>query len=706
MKLSIPLAAALLAAGAVGPVGAQEAPTPPHRREARADHDLYGEASRRLHREQHAEALALFEALLEAQPQSPFAAEALFWRGHCLERLGRIEEARAAFQALIERHPDAGWAADARERLARATTPRPDPARFEVRLKNGDLLVTRVRRFGQDGVIIERGGDRGGEGAHLAWAEVERLQRLDGEVRPAQPIDTLTLQNGDLLSGVVVGGDPRVIVVEGPGFGHVELPRDRILRFEPAVALAGVEPAMRLDGGVYLLDDGAGADDAAPGETTTRQEADGSTTTVRTRPDGTTTTTTVSPDGKRIVIRRAAPGRPDGEQRRVVVRVDGPEGQLDVEADGVGVELLRDLPDAVRARVHGALRGPLGGARLRLRGPEGEVEREVELGRAREEVERALRRAREHLDRVPPEAREHVEQALRRAREELERAARQGERARDALRRLVEAHDGHGRGEREEREERHVFAFGGEPGQAPHVFGFSSGEPFLFRAEEVRPEVDRVVLDNGDVLSGEVLSMDERTLRLKAPYGEVNIDRRQVVRVTFRRQARGFLGVSCERAAEGGCAVTQVHAGTAAEQAGLRQGDVIVAVDGQPVSDAGQLSERLRDKYAGESVRLGVRRGQDQLELTVKLGERALEPARVRVIEGRVAPTPPRAGTMTTPPTPPAPPRAGTMTAPPPPPTPPTPPSPPAPPRAGTPTTPPTPPGEQPPAPPEGAQPF
>lgn len=59
---------------------------------------------------------------------------------------------------------------------------------------------------------------------------------------------------------------------------------------------------------------------------------------------------------------------------------------------------------------------------------------------------------------------------------------------------------------------------------------------------------------------------------------------------------------------DGGVLVREVHAGTPAEKAGLKAGDVITKVDGKPVHSLGDLRAELREKSAEKSVMLAVLR--------------------------------------------------------------------------------------------------
>lgn len=67
--------------------------------------------------------------------------------------------------------------------------------------------------------------------------------------------------------------------------------------------------------------------------------------------------------------------------------------------------------------------------------------------------------------------------------------------------------------------------------------------------------------------------------------------------------------------------VRAVHAGSAAEAAGLRPGDVIRAVDGRPVQGRADLNAWLAAQEPGRAVQLGLLRGELQLERVVTTGQ-------------------------------------------------------------------------------------
>jgi len=81
-----------------------------------------------------------------------------------------------------------------------------------------------------------------------------------------------------------------------------------------------------------------------------------------------------------------------------------------------------------------------------------------------------------------------------------------------------------------------------------------------------------------------------------------------------------------------GAEVVMVQPNTAAERAGLKIGDVIIALDGQPIRTGTELTASLARRRPGEKVRLTVVRDKSRRELTVELGE--FETSTSRVAKG------------------------------------------------------------------------
>jgi S1-C subfamily serine protease len=107
--------------------------------------------------------------------------------------------------------------------------------------------------------------------------------------------------------------------------------------------------------------------------------------------------------------------------------------------------------------------------------------------------------------------------------------------------------------------------------------------------------------------------------------------------IRYGRVRRPTLGI--EAAPEGlaqqlgleGAVVYRVERGSGADRAGLQGirrgafgrwelGDVILSVDGQPVTTRGELQVALEGKQAGQTVRVGLLRGNRRVEVPVQLG--------------------------------------------------------------------------------------
>lgn len=83
---------------------------------------------------------------------------------------------------------------------------------------------------------------------------------------------------------------------------------------------------------------------------------------------------------------------------------------------------------------------------------------------------------------------------------------------------------------------------------------------------------------------------------------------------------RGWLGAGNQPGHRGpGAAIGSVYEGTPAARAGLRPGDVIESLDGEPVRTFEDLRARVGDKRPGDVVTLGVRRDGSTIELDAAL---------------------------------------------------------------------------------------
>jgi S1-C subfamily serine protease len=71
-----------------------------------------------------------------------------------------------------------------------------------------------------------------------------------------------------------------------------------------------------------------------------------------------------------------------------------------------------------------------------------------------------------------------------------------------------------------------------------------------------------------------------------------------------------------------GAVVDSVQEGTGAAEAGMRPGDIIVGIDGEPLTTMSELVAEVRRRSPGEVLTLSVVRNGDELEIEVTLGER------------------------------------------------------------------------------------
>jgi serine protease Do len=83
-----------------------------------------------------------------------------------------------------------------------------------------------------------------------------------------------------------------------------------------------------------------------------------------------------------------------------------------------------------------------------------------------------------------------------------------------------------------------------------------------------------------------------------------------------------------------GILVREVRAGSPAEKAGLKAGDVIAKVQGERVRNVGELREKLREKRESKTVSLGVIRKGAEMSLNVEI-EQPKPPERKKIISHR-----------------------------------------------------------------------
>lgn len=99
-------------------------------------------------------------------------------------------------------------------------------------------------------------------------------------------------------------------------------------------------------------------------------------------------------------------------------------------------------------------------------------------------------------------------------------------------------------------------------------------------------------------------------------YGKVQRGQLGIVIQSLTPDLARALGVNNTR----GAVVTQVGAGTAAERAGIRAGDIIIAVDGRQIRNSGDLRNRIGLVRAGTEVELTLLREGRRITLRARVG--------------------------------------------------------------------------------------
>jgi serine protease Do len=74
-----------------------------------------------------------------------------------------------------------------------------------------------------------------------------------------------------------------------------------------------------------------------------------------------------------------------------------------------------------------------------------------------------------------------------------------------------------------------------------------------------------------------------------------------------------------------GAIVSQVETGSAADRAGIKQGDVLMSFNGQPVHDINSLRNKVADSQPGSTANVVIQRNGAEKTVSVKLDEASAE---------------------------------------------------------------------------------
>jgi len=88
-----------------------------------------------------------------------------------------------------------------------------------------------------------------------------------------------------------------------------------------------------------------------------------------------------------------------------------------------------------------------------------------------------------------------------------------------------------------------------------------------------------------------------------------------------KSEVKGTLGIHARQTAEGQVVITKVIPGAAAEKAGIKAGDLVLKLGNKEVASLKDLQDGLGPLHAGESINLKIRRGDEEKDVKVTLGE-------------------------------------------------------------------------------------
>jgi serine protease Do len=148
----------------------------------------------------------------------------------------------------------------------------------------------------------------------------------------------------------------------------------------------------------------------------------------------------------------------------------------------------------------------------------------------------------------------------------------------------------------------------------------SSALPPIVGASPVDERAEVEILRDGkvrkiEVLIGELPDEDVLTARTGLQSSQATINRIGLVVSDLASEQREALGIE-----EGGAQVDSVAKGPA-EQAGVRDGDIIIAINNESVQSASHLNEILEGLEGGRSVALLIQRGSGRLYYAVRIPE-------------------------------------------------------------------------------------
>jgi uncharacterized protein len=166
--------------------------------------------------------------------------------------------------------------------------------------------------------------------------------------------------------------------------------------------------------------------------------------------------------------------------------------------------------------------------------------------------------------------------------------------------------------------------------------GFLKAEPVMIQLPKTDDDATSIkrIVHNTESIYGILVSLDDRAALIRANFIEQRLDHRRTFTEINERVIRpfenGWIGALIKGKdylkapdAPAPATVETVYRGTAAAEAGLKNGDTIVALDGRPVADRVELARAVELAGVGTVVTLDVKRGEavEQVKLTVPASE-------------------------------------------------------------------------------------
>jgi serine protease Do len=192
----------------------------------------------------------------------------------------------------------------------------------------------------------------------------------------------------------------------------------------------------------------------------------------------------------------------------------------------------------------------------------------------------------------------------------------------------------------------HTLTVGVVSAKGRTSLGISDYEDFIQTDAAINPGNSGGPLVN---LDGEVVGMNTAIFSRSGGYMgigfaiPINLAKRVATQLIERGEVvRGHLGVVIQNLtqelAQGfgleqtrGVLIAQVNDGSPAERGGLRQGDIVVSYQGEPVKDIGGFRNRVAQTEPGSRAQLGILRDGQERELTVEIGR--LSPAKLAALD-------------------------------------------------------------------------